>query len=117
MPVDNNNLNDINSLVDELKSSKNFMHMAIPNPSTTEKEKVSEENIETFVCDKASALIQQGLDVLESLKLTILSGGTSDEVESYSKLMASVTGSLEVLNKINIQKRKDDTKKELKMKV
>ncbi len=59
-------------------------------------------------------LVQQGCDTMEKLKGTVLSGADAETVESYSKLMNSVTSSIEILNKINLQKRKETAAKALK---
>ena len=113
---DEGDLDDLNDLVEELKTTKSLTNIMSPPtvPAKTEPEDINEENIDDFIYRKSSALIQQGVDTIESVKDTVLSGADADTIEAYSKLMNSVASSIEILNKINIQKRKEKSAKELK---
>lgn len=54
------------------------------------------------------------MDVLESLRHTALAGADAETLMSYAKLMGSVTKSIDTLNKINLQKRKENITREMK---
>ncbi|MDD4109928.1 MAG: hypothetical protein PHS54_00080 [Clostridia bacterium] len=111
----NEQLDDLNDLVNELKTTKSLAGLMIPPKSiVTIPEKIDENNIDDFIFRKSSTLIQQGVDVIENLKGALVSGGKAEEIEAYSKLMSSVANSIEILNKINLQKRKEKAAKELK---
>jgi hypothetical protein len=113
--LNNEPLDDLNDLINELKTTKSLTGLMVPPKTiTTVPEKVDENNVDDFIFRKSSELIQQGVDAIESIKSSILSGANADSVEAYSKLMSSVTGSIEILNKINLQKRKERAAKELK---
>jgi hypothetical protein len=112
----NDDLDDLNDLVEELKTTKSLTGVMAPpsKPAKTEPEEINEENIDDFIYRKSSALIQQGVDTIEAVKETVLSGADADTIDAYSKLMNSVASSIEILNKINLQKRKEKAAKELK---
>ena len=110
-------LDDLNDLVTELKTTKNLTNIMAPPEkvdTTTKPETIDETNIDDFIYRKSSVLIQQGIDTIEGMKKTVLSGSDAETIEAYSKLMASVASSIEILNKINLQKRKEKAAKELK---
>jgi hypothetical protein len=110
-------LDDLNDLVSELKNSKSLTGLMVPpTPENikTVPENINENNVDDFIFRKSSILIQQGVDTIEAIKGTVLSGADAETIEAYSKLMSSVTGSIEILNKINIQKRKEVAAKALK---
>jgi len=113
---DQGDLDDLNDLVEELKATKSLTSVMAPPVVTkkTEPESIDDENIDDFIYRKSSALIQQGVDTIEAVKETVLSGADSSTIEAYSKLMNSVTSSIEILNKINLQKRKEKAAKDLK---
>lgn len=109
-------LDDLSELVEELKNTKALTGIMSPPeiPPSTPAEVITEENIDEFIYRQSSTLIQQGIDTMSALKSTVLSGAVAETVEAYSKLMSSVAGSIEILNKINLQKRKEKAAKALK---
>jgi hypothetical protein len=109
-------LDDLSDLVSELKNTKSLTSVMSPPqaPVKTEPEKINEDNIDDFIYRKSSELIQQGVDTIDAVKDTVLSGADADTIDAYSKLMNSVASSIEILNKINLQKRKETAAKELK---
>lgn len=114
---DHDELDDLSDLVTELKNTKSLTGvMSPPEPSNiaTKPETINEDNIDDFIFRKSSVLIQQGVDTIESIKETVLSGADAETIEAYSKLMSSVASSIEILNKINLQKRKEKAAKDLK---
>lgn len=112
-----NQLDDLNDLVTELKNTKSLAGIMMPpgvDDIATKPENVNEDNIDDFIFRKSATLIQQGVDTIESLKGTVLSGADAETVGSYSKLLASVAASIEILNKISLQKRKEKAARSLK---
>ncbi len=111
----NNQLTDLNDLVTELNNTKTLTSIMSDTTYTpTSAESLDENNIDDFIFRKTSTLIQQGVDTIENLKRTVLSGATPETIEAYSKLMSSVATSIEILNKVNLQKRKEKAAKDLK---
>jgi len=114
---DNKQLDDLSDLVSELKNSKSLTGIMVPPSATktpTQPEVVNEDNIDDFIFRKSATLIQQSIDTVESLKSTIMGGADAETIEAYSKLMSSAAGAIEILNKVNIQKRKEKASKALK---
>lgn len=110
-------LDDLNDLVSELKNTKNLTGIMSPpvvEDTSTKAETINETNVDEFIYRKSSTLIQQGVDTIERVKNTVMSGADAETLEAYSKLIASVASSIEILNKVNLQKRKEKAAKELK---
>ena len=110
----NDDLDDINDLVKELKETKNLIGLTPPVDEPTITPKVTNDSIEDFVLEKSAKLIQQGVDTIERVKNTISSGAPAEEVEAYSKLISSVASAIEILNKIHLQNKKTTATKEIK---
>jgi len=112
-----NELDEINDLVDQLKETKklgNFIANNIPPPDTTKDPVVTEDTINDFILNTASKLIQQGLDSAEFVKTQALGSGSAEEIEAYAKLITSVASAIDTLNKVNIQNKKAKASKEIK---
>jgi len=75
---------------------------------------INDSNINEYVIEKASKLVEGGVGTVEALKEAILTGCDAREIESFSELFKAVTGAVDTLNKINIQNKKSKTAKELK---
>ena len=116
--MDNNKqLDDLSDLVSELKNTKGLTGIMVPpqadNIDTTP-ETINESNVDDYIFRKSAMLIQQGIDTVERIKSTVLSGADAETIEAYSKLMSSTAGAIEILNKVNLQRRKEKAAKELK---
>ena len=116
--MDNNKqLDDLSDLVSELKNTKGLTGIMVPpqadNIDTTP-ETINESNVDDYIFRKSAMLIQQGIDTVERIKSTVLSGADAVTIEAYSKLMSSTAGAIEILNKVNLQRRKEKAAKELK---
>jgi acetate kinase len=105
---------DVNALTEELEKTKELKSFVNAEIEATQQPEVDRENVSDFVIKKTSLVITQGVNALEEIKNTVFRGGTPEEIESYAKLFTSVTTALDVLNKFNIAKEKNDTAKELK---
>lgn len=106
---------DIDDLLKELKSTKSLGSILPSKPvQGTNQPEITEDNINEFVMKRASLLVQQGIETSEDLKNALRDSCSSDDIESYSKLITSVATAIDVLNKINLQNKKDKAAKELK---
>lgn len=107
---------EIDDLIKELRETKNFgafTKSTTPTVSACE-ETVAEEDISKYIIDKCTKVIGQGIQTIEKVKNGVLDGGTPDEIAAYSELINAVTSSLDTLNKINLQNKKDKTAKQIK---
>jgi len=105
---------DLNTLLDELSSFK----MPVKTQTitqTNETKEITDDNINEFILQKASKLINTGLGAVDELKDFIVQGQNPDEIAALSELISSTTKALEALNRINLQNKKAKTDKELKM--
>lgn len=108
--------NEIDDLIQEIKNTNklgNFLVNSTTTP-TTSSELLTDDNINDFILQKSALLIKHGTQTLEQLKDALMRGGTSEDVEAYAKLLTSVTMSVDVLNKVNIQNKKHTSAKEIK---
>lgn len=113
---ENDNINDINVLMEELKDTKKLGNSFITHKAAipTDYEKLTEETVGKFVLEKSSQIIQQSINTLENIKDGISSTGDPESIEAYSKLVTAVAGSIEVLNKIHLQNKKNQNNIDLR---
>jgi len=111
----NKNTDDIDILLDELKDTKKFGAMIpIEAPAPTVQPELTDDNINSWIMNKAGLVIQQGVDTLERIKDSVRNSAEAEEVDSYSKLLNAVSSAVDTLNKINIQNKRNKSAKELK---
>lgn len=110
--TENISSDDINDLLKELQNTKNLplakqtIQQANPN--------VSDDSINDFIMSRASALIDKSMGTLDEIKQNVESAGDPEEVDAYAKLITAIASSIEALNKINIQNKKDKSAKDIK---
>jgi hypothetical protein len=75
---------------------------------------LDEDNINQFVLNKTSNLIEVGLGAVEDLKDYIVQGQNPDEIAALSELISSTTKAIEALNRINLLNKKTKADKEIK---
>ena len=105
---------DIDTLLDELKSTKKLSGFIPVVPKATDQPEISEENLSDFVIKRFTLIVQQGVDTLEAIKNNVKSSGNPEEIEAYSKLVTAVATTIDGLNKINLQNKKTKAAKEIK---
>ena len=76
--------------------------------------KLTDDNLNDYILQKMGMLIEQGVDTINIIQQNIRTGVDADELDSFSKLITSVTKAADTLNKINIQNKKTKATKELK---
>lgn len=104
---------NVDDLLNELKDTKEIGSMIGSGYVPTKPPEVDESNLNNWIIEKVATLVQQGMDISEELKRAILCGGGVEELEAYSNLLKSVASTAEVINKLNIQNKKDKSAKEL----
>jgi hypothetical protein len=75
---------------------------------------ISDENVGDFVLQNAAQLVKSGVDTIESLKDSVLNAVEADEIAALSEVMRATNSSIDTLNKINIQNKKEKAAKDLK---
>lgn len=94
--------NTVNSILDQLKTVPTVAKKVNELPSGD----FSKENLEKFVIQYASRLVENATESVEYIKDNVQAAPTADDVISLAELIKSTSGALEILNKIVINKDK-----------
>jgi|688.fasta_scaffold106114_2 hypothetical protein len=73
------------------------------------KEPLLKENLEDFVIQKSSLLVDGTIDMVETVKDYITSAPESKDVASLAELINAATNAVETLNKIVLSNKKNNT--------
>lgn len=100
---------EIDNLVSQLKdNNKAFKKQKV------DKQEVTADNLEEFIMKSSGSLVQDSLEVIESLKEYTNMAPDARETESIAELIKASTGAIETLNKILLQQKKSDTQVKVK---
>tara|TARA_R110002050_G_scaffold300427_3_gene469744 strand:+ start:3037 stop:3507 length:471 start_codon:yes stop_codon:yes gene_type:complete len=97
---------EINSLVNQLKDNN---HMSKDIDKKSVELSVSKDNLEEFVIDRSSRLINQSLDVMDNLKDYIMASNDPDSISALADLIKASSSSIDSLNKIVVQNKRSAT--------
>ena len=101
---------EIEELIKQLKSGNKEIKEQIKKMP-----EVNDENMNEYICQKMTHLVENGIDTVDAIKGTLLATAfDAKEMESFSALFKSVIDAVDVLNKINLQNKKAKTQKEIK---
>jgi len=107
--MDDNNINDIaNDIVQQLKQSTELVNSAQQNTV------LPKEELEQFILNKSSVLIDQSMEVINNLKGYIQAGADAKEILAFAEVVKASSSALEALNKIYISNEKTKTATNLK---
>jgi len=99
---DDSDLDDtVNSILDQLKTVPVVAKKLNTMPSD-----LTKENLEKFVIQYASRLVENATESVEYIKDNVQAAPTADDVISLAELIKSTSGAIEILNKIVINKEK-----------
>lgn len=105
--MDDNQIDsEINSLVNQLKNN-NTVSKDINKKS--EELDVSKDNLEEYVIERSSQLINQSLDVMDNLKDYIMASNDPDSISALADLIKASSSSIDNLNKIVVQNKRTAT--------
>lgn len=108
---DDQNLdNTVDSILSQLKSTPTL----IKKVNSVSKDEITKENLENFVIQYTSRLIENATESVEYIKDNVQAAPTADDVISLAELIKSTSGALEVLNKIVNTNKKSDTSIKIK---
>lgn len=74
-----------------------------------EKDEFSKEKLESFLLQHTSRLIENATESVEYIKDNVQAAPTPEDVTSLAELIKSTASSIEILNKLLINKGKNDT--------
>ena len=102
-------MDDINpdDLISQLKSLPTDSKML--QRAVTEHPELSKEDVEEFVINKSSKLIQDSLELIDNMKEVVHHMPEAENISSLAELVKASSGAIETLNKIVIQDKKTNT--------
>jgi BMFP domain-containing protein YqiC len=109
--ADNTNVDDtVNSLLNQLKN----VPTVVKKVDNVHADEITRENIEKFVIQHASRLIENATESVECIKDNVQAAPTAEDVVSLSELIKSTSSAIEILNKIALNKEKLSTSVKIK---
>lgn len=112
--MDTNQSDDIDIITNDIVSQlKNTISSANNTPASVVA--VAVENVEQYIVDKSSYLVEQAMQVVTSLKDYVAIGGAdAKEISAFAEVVNAATSALESLNKIHNTKERTKTAIQLK---
>jgi hypothetical protein len=104
---------EIDSIINELKESA-VPHNSIVSTSVEPPVNVSDENVNSYVYQKTTEIVQAGLNAITALSNNIMMGADPKEVSALASLIGATTKAIDSLNSINLQQKQATTAVELK---
>ena len=102
--MDNINPDDLISQLKNLPADSKMLER-----TATEYPELSKEDVEEFVINKSSKLIQDSLELIDNMKEVVHHMPEAENISSLAELIKASSGAIETLNKIVIQDKKTDT--------
>ena len=102
--MDNINPDDLISQLKNLPADSKMLERA-----ATEYPELSKEDVEEFVINKSSKLIQDSLELIDNMKEVVHHMPEAENISSLAELIKASSGAIETLNKIVIQDKKTNT--------
>ena len=104
---------EIDNIISELKASSVPASNAMV-PSQNEEIQVTDENVNGYVYQKTTEIVQAGLNAITALSNNIMLGADPKEVTALASLIGATTKAIDSLNSINLQQKQATTAVELK---
>jgi hypothetical protein len=102
---------DIDSLVSQLQG----INKIAKNQNTIQEQiPITKENLESFIIDQASKLIQDTNFTIQTIKPMVEAAPDAKEVSALAELIQASTSTLDTLSKLVISDKKNNTMKEIK---
>lgn len=110
----NTDSSEIDDIVEQLKATSVPANKPVFKKEEPPQEKVDNENVENYIYDKSSALIDSTFEVIESMKGMITAGVDPKEVMAFAALINTAVKSIGTLNDINLQNKQSKNNLEVK---
>lgn len=98
----------VDSIINQIKSQSNSI-----NQVKKEHPELKREELEDFVIQKTSSIINDCCDMVQGLKLDVEAGGDSKMVESTATLVNALVNAVNTLSKIQLAENSHKNKKEI----
>jgi hypothetical protein len=96
------NSNEIDSIIDQLKNDSVDTPQIKRKPTVLFKD-LTDDSVNEYVYNKTSEVIESGLDAINNLKDSIMTGQDPKEISALAQLIGATTKAIDGLNKINLQ--------------
>lgn len=103
------NEDEVDELVEQLKNSNNTL-----KAHQKERTQVTDDNLEQFIMNTSSALIEDSLEVLSNVKEYTASSPDARECQSIAELIKAAATAIDTLNKVSLQNKKSKTQMDIK---
>lgn len=103
------NIPDFNDILKEIQEQERAKQPVAYEPYA---ETITDENVNDYILDRGSRLIEDSLDAVKRLKDRITAAHDPDELAALSQLIRAATGALGTLTSISLQNKKDKTSRE-----
>lgn len=102
--------NTVNSILSQLKDVPKIAK----NIQKVETDEFSREKLENFLLQHTSKLIESATESVDYIKDGVQSAPTPEDIIALSELIKSASSSIEILNKLVINKAKNETSVKIK---
>jgi hypothetical protein len=101
---------DVNDIINQLKNQTNSIHGV---EKDFEAKKITKEQMEDFVIQTASEVVQHSLEMVQELKRDAIASVDPNIINSVSSLVKATTSAIDSLTKLKIAEDKNKTQKEI----
>lgn len=103
---------ELDTILNDLKNDESVNELN--NEPEEKRLDINDDNVGDYVMQKVGALVESGINTVQSIQQTIESGFEPEELTAFNGLMTAVTNAANTLNKIHLQNKKDKAAKDLK---
>lgn len=111
---------DIQSLIDQLKVNNKETKNELSTkdqygvPYTSNKFHLESADLEQFILNSSGKLVKDSVEMLDNMKDYVAAAPNPDDVAAFSELLKASGSTIEILNKLLLQDKKNATVKEVK---
>ena len=99
---------EVDDIISQIKNQSKIV-----NQLPKEQPNLKKEDLEEFVITNAGKVVNHSLEMVENLKLEVLTGADSKLIESVSELVKATTSAIDALSKLKISEDKIKAQKEI----
>lgn len=110
MDYDEENLDrDVDSIISQIKNQGKSLKTV-----ESKRPELQKEDLEKFIIDNAASVVADSIEMVQSLKTDVMTGGDAKMVEATAELVKAVTGAIDALSKLKLSDDKLKGQKEIK---
>lgn len=97
------NSSEIDAIIDQLTADAVDNNSRKNKKTETDSSSLNDDNVNEFVYNKTAEVIQSGLEAINTLKDSVMTGQDPKEISALAQLIGATTKAIDGLNKINLQ--------------